>query len=276
MGWVGNGGVDINIIIATEVLFHPLSLCWVLWRITIKKLSITKTLHYKIINLQYAVKPLVSNDPNAKTFWLHTHCTRGGYWWESNHRSLFQEKVLRHLRFWTVDGLWELVTYERLSFKFVFYWCLSQIFTRNLNTLTLFHQLCMLAILKRVKKGTEKKLFHNSQTLLTLDSFSKCNIIKVSTKTEIIKCDVSEEWLNGYFLDFKKQNTLVWSGCSLRKQLTFGNATTGFPPNDIWETSSEIPYCNASLPRSGLCLILIGCATWEIWFNQSEELPRSG
>ena len=110
MGWVGNGGVDINIIVATEVLFHPLSLCWVLWRITIKKLSITKTLHYKIINLQYAVKPLVSNHPNAKIFLLDTHCTGDGYWWESNPRSLFQEKVLRHLRFWTVDGLWELVT----------------------------------------------------------------------------------------------------------------------------------------------------------------------
>ena len=186
MGWVGNGGVDINIIIATEVLFHPLSLCWVLWRITIKKLSITKTLHYKIINLQYAVKPLVSNDPNAKTFWLHTHCTRGGlYWWESNHRSLFQEKVLRHPRFWTVDGLWELVTYKRLSFKFVFYWCLSQIFTRNLNTLTLLHQLCTL--LKRVKKGTEKNYFTIHRiTLVTLDNLSKCNIIKVSTKTEIL------------------------------------------------------------------------------------------
>ena len=154
----------ISTIIVTEVLFHPLSLCWVLWRITIKKLSITKTLHDKIINLQYAVKPLVSNHPNAKIFWLHTHCMGGGYWWESNHRSLFQEKVLRHLRFWTVDGLWELVTYKRLSFKFVFYWCLSQIFARNLNTLTLLHQLCTLAILKRVKKGTEKKSFHNSQT----------------------------------------------------------------------------------------------------------------
>ena len=100
----------ISTTIVTEVLFHPLSLCWVLWRITIKKLSITKTLHDKIINLQYAVKPLVSNHPNAKIFWLHTHCMGGGYWWESNHRSLFQEKVLRHLRFWTVDGLWELVT----------------------------------------------------------------------------------------------------------------------------------------------------------------------
>ena len=29
---------------------------------------------------------------------------------------------------------------------------------------------------------------------------------------------------------------------SLRKQRTFGEATTGFPPNDVWETSAEIPY----------------------------------
>ena len=107
MGWVGNGGVDINIIIATEVLFHPLSLCWVLWRITIKKLSITKTLHYKIINLQYAVKPLVSNDPNAKTFWLHTHCTRGGYWWESNHRAGASFKK----RSWDIYGFGQLMAY---------------------------------------------------------------------------------------------------------------------------------------------------------------------
>ena len=200
----------ISTIIVTEVLFHPLSLCWVLWQITIKKLSITKTLHYKIINLQYAVKPLVSNDPNAKTFWLHTHCTRGAYWWESNHRSLFQEKVLRHLWFWTVDGLWELVTYKRLSFKSVFYWCLSQIFARMINMLTLLHQLCMWEILKRVNKGTEKNYFTIYRlTLLALDNFSKCNIIKVSTKTEIVKCNMSEEWLNGHFSDFKKQNTLM-------------------------------------------------------------------
>ena len=29
---------------------------------------------------------------------------------------------------------------------------------------------------------------------------------------------------------------------NLRKQPTFGDATTGFPPNDAWETSAEIPY----------------------------------
>ena len=29
---------------------------------------------------------------------------------------------------------------------------------------------------------------------------------------------------------------------SLRKQPTFGDATTGFPSNDVWEVSAEIPY----------------------------------
>ena len=29
---------------------------------------------------------------------------------------------------------------------------------------------------------------------------------------------------------------------SLRKQPTFGNATTGFPANDVWEVSDEILY----------------------------------
>ena len=76
--------------------------------------------------------------------------------------------------------------------------------------LTLLHQLCTLAILKRVNKGTEKNHFTiHRLTLLTLDNFSKCNIIKVSRKTEIIKCDMSEEWLSGHFSDFKKQNTLM-------------------------------------------------------------------
>ena len=44
-----------------------------------------------------------------------------------------------------------------------------------------------IAILKRVKKGTEKNYFTIHRiTLVTLDNLSKCNIIKVSTKTEIL------------------------------------------------------------------------------------------
>ena len=69
------------------------------------------------------------------------------------------------------------------------------IFARNFNImmLTLSHQLYMLAVLKRVKKGTEKNYFTiHRLTLLTLDNFNKCNIIKVPMKT-VIKCDMSEE-----------------------------------------------------------------------------------
>ena len=47
------------------------------------------------------------------------------------------------------------------------------------------------------------------------------------------------------------------------------------PPNDIWETSAEIPYWRHVTTQIWVVL-LIGCAAWEIWFNQSEELPRSG
>ena len=63
---------------------------------------------------------------------------------------------------------------------------------------------------------------------------------------------------------------------SLRKRLTFGNATTGFPTiNDVWEMSPKIPYWwhITTLIR---VVLLIGHAAWEIWFNQSEALPRSG
>ena len=41
------------------------------------------------------------------------------------------------------------------------------------------------------------------------------------------------------------------------------------PPNDVWEMSAEIPY-------SCCVTLLIGRAAWEIWFNQSQALPRSG
>ena len=47
------------------------------------------------------------------------------------------------------------------------------------------------------------------------------------------------------------------------------------PPNDVWEKSAEIPYWWRVTTQIGEVL-LIGRATWEIWFNQSEALPRSG
>ena len=62
---------------------------------------------------------------------------------------------------------------------------------------------------------------------------------------------------------------------SLRKQPTFGDAPLFSPPNDVWETSAEIPY-QWRLTIQIWVVLLIGCAGWEILFNQWEALPRSG
>ena len=63
--------------------------------------------------------------------------------------------------------------------------------------------------------------------------------------------------------------------CSLRKQTTFRDATTGFTRNDVWETSAEIPYWWRITTQTWV-LLLIGRVVREICFNQSEALPRSG
>ena len=46
-------------------------------------------------------------------------------------------------------------------------------------------------------------------------------------------------------------------------------------PSDIWETSAEIPY-RWRISTQFWVVLLIGRAAWEIWFNQSEVLSRSG
>ena len=57
---------------------------------------------------------------------------------------------------------------------------------------------------------------------------------------------------------------------SLVKQSKFGDATTGLP--DKWRLRNE--------RRNSLLLTRLGSASsrapWEIWFNQSEALPKSG
>ena len=62
---------------------------------------------------------------------------------------------------------------------------------------------------------------------------------------------------------------------SLRKQPTFCDAVTGSPPSDVWETSAEIPYW-WRISTQIWVVLMIGCAAWKIWFNQSEILSRSG
>ena len=47
------------------------------------------------------------------------------------------------------------------------------------------------------------------------------------------------------------------------------------PPSDVWEMSAEIPYW-WRISTQIWVVFLIGCAAWEIWFNQSEILSRSG
>ena len=57
---------------------------------------------------------------------------------------------------------------------------------------------------------------------------------------------------------------------SLRKQRTFREATTDFPArNDIWEMTAE------SVTTQIWVVILIGRTAREIFFSQSEVLPRS-
>ena len=63
----------------------------------------------------------------------------------------------------------------------------------------------------------------------------------------------------------------VFGGCrgsSLRKQPTFGDTTTGFPAKN----STPMTRFTTQI----WIVLLIGRAAWEIWFNQSEALPRSG
>ena len=61
--------------------------------------------------------------------------------------------------------------------------------------------------------------------------------------------------------------TVLDSG-SLRKQPTFCDVTIGFPRNEVWETSAEIPYwwrVNTQI----WVVLLIGRAAWKICFNQT-------
>ena len=46
------------------------------------------------------------------------------------------------------------------------------------------------------------------------------------------------------------------------------------PPNDVWEARAEIPYW-WSVTTQIWVVLLIGRAPWEIWFSQSEALPKS-
>ena len=62
---------------------------------------------------------------------------------------------------------------------------------------------------------------------------------------------------------------------SLIKQPAFRNATTVSPNPKVWEKRAKTPYWWRATTQIWV-VFLIGWAVWEICFNQSEELPKSG
>ena len=79
------------------------------------------------------------------------------------------------------------------------------------------------------------------------------------------------DWKGVTCRDHIKVNVITFR--SPIKQPTFGDATTGFPANDVWATSPEIPYW-WSVTSQIWVVPLVGRAAWEVCFNQSEALPR--
>ena len=69
---------------------------------------------------------------------------------------------------------------------------------------------------------------------------------------------------------FERRGKLVWENSRHLAMLPLVS-----PPNDVWETSAEIPYWWRVTTQIWVVL-LIGRAAWEFYFNQSEALPRSG
>ena len=75
---------------------------------------------------------------------------------------------------------------------------------------------------------------------------------------------------------FSKGQNTFWARIqtSLRKQPTFGDATTGFLPNDVWETSTEIPYW-WHITTQIWVVLLIGWIKFPTQHDQSEALLHS-
>ena len=76
--------------------------------------------------------------------------------------------------------------------------------------------------------------------------------------------------MHNYLTVFDEMSKLAWENSRHLATLPLVS-----PPNDVWETSAEIPYWWRVTTQIWVVL-LIGRAAWEIWFNQSGALPRSG
>ena len=64
-----------------------------------------------------------------------------------------------------------------------------------------------------------------------------------------------------------------WTEPSLRKQPTFGDLPLVSPPNDVWESSAEIPY-RWRVTTQIWVVLLISWIKFSTRHDQSEELPR--
>ena len=83
----------------------------------------------------------------------------------------------------------------------------------------------------------------------------------------------TEERLGTGFSVFAAQKwnkNLAWE-----KSRHFATPPLVSPRIDVWETSAENP-CWWRVTTLVWVVLLIGRAAWEIWFDQSEVLPRSG
>ena len=60
-------------------------------------------------------------------------------------------------------------------------------------------------------------------------------------KTEIVKGDMATEWLNGHFLAFKSKIRLCNLALARENSRRLATLLLVSPPNDVWETSAEIP-----------------------------------
>ena len=100
------------------------------------------------------------------------------------------------------------------------------------------------------------------------------------TNTLIIRCNFFR-FIGRKPITCPSNNCLQIMVCHAQSRLGWGNsrhlATPPLfpPPNDVWETNAEILFWWRVTPQIWVVL-LIGCAAWEIWFKQSEALPRSG
>ena len=82
-------------------------------------------------------------------------------------------------------------------------------------------------------------------------------------------------YYHGYCCSSKKLATAVPKSIAWENSRHLTTLPLVSPRNDVWETSAEIPYWWRVTTQIWVVL-LIGRAAWEIWFNQSEALSRSG